>query len=323
MVVRTHDGCYTLADLSDVLSPPRVSVVIPAYFSSGHINDALDALRVQSFKDFETIVVNSSPEQDTERTVTERYPEVRFFQSPTRLLPHAARNFGLEHAQGEILVFTDPDCRARPDWLELLVAAHDEGHPVVGGGMALRRPDRLQTGVHLCKFSWLLETLPRGHTTVICTANASYSRAVWDDIGPFDGHLFTGDAFQSWKAFRHGYPVWFEPRAVVEHVHDGDLVDYVREFCFRGREYSAARGRFESWSSLRALGALTMNPVVPFVEISRSGKSALRAGWARPFFGSLPIQVACRVAWALGEARGLVDFVAARSGAVPAAGASR
>ncbi len=305
------------------MSPPRVSVVIPAYFSSGHISDALDGLRAQSFQDFETIVVNSSPEKDTERIVTEGYPEVRFFQSSTRLLPHAARNFGLEHARGGIFVFTDPDCRARPDWLELLVAAHDDGHPVVGGSMALRHSDRLQTGIHLCKFSWLLETLPRGHTGVICTANASYSRAVWDAIGPFDGRLFTGDAFQSWKARRHGYRVWFEPRAVVEHVHEGGLWDYWREFRLRGREYSAARGRFENWSSLRAMGFLAMNPVVPFVEISRAGRSALRAGWTRAFFGSLPIQVACRVAWALGEARGLFDFIAARSRAVPATGAPR
>lgn len=304
-----------------MLSLPRVSVIIPAYFSSGRINDALDGLRAQSFRDFETIVVNSSPEEDTERKVREGYPEVRFFQSPIRLLPHAARNVGLRHAQGEILAFTDPDCRARRDWLELLVAAHDEGHPVVGGSMALRHPDRLQTGVHLSKFFWLLETLPRGHTRVICTANASYSRAVLNDIGPFDGRLFTGDAFQSRKACQHGYPVWFEPRAVVEHVHDGRLVDYWREFRLRGREYSAARGRFESWSRLRAMGVLAMNPLVPLVEISRTGSSAVRAGWSRAFLGSLPIQVACRVAWAFGEARGLVDFIAARSKRVPVTGA--
>ncbi len=116
---------------------PRVSVVIPTYYSSSTLEISLEALRRQRYRDFEVIVVNSSPEEETGRIVRERYPEVVFVQSPVRLYPHAARNEGIGRARGEVLVFTDPDCEPAPDWLERLVAACDGGTRVVVGAMGL------------------------------------------------------------------------------------------------------------------------------------------------------------------------------------------
>ena len=76
------------------------------------------ALRSQTFSDFEIILINSSPEEETERLVRSEFPEVVFEQSLVHLYPHAARNRGVQLACGSVFVFTDPDCRARPDWLE-------------------------------------------------------------------------------------------------------------------------------------------------------------------------------------------------------------
>src|SRR5688572_1234839 len=111
---------------------PRVSVIIPAYNSQATIAATLEALRRQAFEDFEAIVVDSSPGEETARLVADRFPEVRFQRSRQRLLPHGARNRGVEMAAGELLVFTDPDCVPAPDWLASLVSAHDQGNPVVG-----------------------------------------------------------------------------------------------------------------------------------------------------------------------------------------------
>ena len=63
---------------------PRVSVVLPAYFSDGSIAQCLDAIHAQTFQDFEVIVVNSSPESRTKEIVTSRFPRVIFEQSSTR-----------------------------------------------------------------------------------------------------------------------------------------------------------------------------------------------------------------------------------------------
>src|SRR5919108_4634016 len=97
---------------------PRASVIIPAYESQETIADTLLALRDQAFRDFETIVVDSSPAEATETLLRSEFPEVTYERSQRRLIPHEARNRGVELARGELLVFTDPDCVPRPDWIE-------------------------------------------------------------------------------------------------------------------------------------------------------------------------------------------------------------
>ena len=282
---------------------PRVSVILPAYYSQDTIEACLDGLQTQTFRDFETILVNSSPEGRTGQIVTTRFPEVVFVQSPVRLLPHAARNYGVSLARGDLLVFTDPDCCARPYWLARIVEAHDAGHPVVGGSMGLVSPRWLECGIHLCKFFWLLTGLPAGPRQVICTANASYSRAVWEIIGPFDGNLFTGDAMLSMRAAAQGFQPWFEPRAIVEHRHEGNLSFYWHQFLMRGREFAGARARLEEWSRWRAAAYFALLPGLILLVLMRAGRHALRSGWGLQFVLTLPIQFVCRLAWSLGEAR--------------------
>lgn len=282
--------------------PPRVSVIIPAYYSHETIEACLEALRAQTFPDFETIVVNSSPDEQTSQIVTAHFPEVVFAQAPTRLLPHAARNRGAGLARGNLLVFTDPDCSARLDWLARLVEAHAD-HPVVGGSMELRTGRWLERGVHLCKFFWLLSSLAAGPRAIICTANASYSRAVWDVVGPFDEQLFTADALLSWRAAARGFHPWFEPRAIVEHRHDGTLWHYWREFFFRGQEFAGARAEFENWSRWRAAVYLVSLPGLILLVLIRAGRNAFKSGWGLHFVLTLPVQFVCKLAWSLGEAR--------------------
>jgi len=174
-------------DRSRVKATPRVSIVISAFHSDTTIADCLQSLRGQTFRDFEVIVVNSSPEERTRLIVEERFSEVRFEQAPARLLPHAARNRGVERARGELLVFTDPDCRARPDWLERLVQSLDAGHRLVCGAIELSETGWFARGVHLCKYSFRLSGLSGGPSSVAGTANAGCSRDLWNAVGPFNG----------------------------------------------------------------------------------------------------------------------------------------
>jgi GT2 family glycosyltransferase len=296
-----------------VTGRPHVSVVIPAYYSDETIADCLQSLRDQRFQDFETIVVNSSPEERTRRIV-EQFEEVRFEQSEGRLLPHAARNRGVSQARGELLVFTDPDCRARPDWLERMVRAHEDGHALVCGAIELNGAGWFEQGVHLCKYSWRLSGLPGGPSWVGGTANASCTRAVWESVGPFDGERYAGDALFSWRAAEKGWPPWFEPGAVVEHRYIGSAISLWRERLERGDDFAMARTMFEQWRRGRAALYLLAGPLLPGVVLVRNAGDAIEAGWLRPFLLTLPLQFLGHVAWSIGEARAHWRVLTARSG---------
>ncbi len=282
---------------------PLVSVVAPAYYSTATIPAFLDGLARQTFTDFEIILVNSSPEPDTASLLTNRYPHVRFEQSPRRLLPHAARNHGVELARGSILVFTDPDIVPAPDWLAQLVSAARLGHPLVSGAMGLLGSSAFERTVHICKFSCWLPTSAPGPRSSAPTANALYTRELWNALGPFSGESFSSDSLHSWRAAALGAPPWFVPSAVVFHHHEGSMKSFLRERHIRGRDFARLRVRYQrrsrAWAALHLLAA----PAIPFLELARTARRAAAAGWTAPFLQTAPLQLAANTAWALGEAR--------------------
>jgi glycosyltransferase involved in cell wall biosynthesis len=282
---------------------PQVSVIIAAYQSHATIAGCLETLRHQTFRDFETIVVNSSPGDPTRELVTTQFPEVQFFENQTRLLPHAARNRGVLLARGQILAFTDADCRSAPDWVERLVKAQAAGHDVVCGSIEPERRSWFDLGVHLCKYSFRLSGLREGPCAIAGTANASYSRRVFDAVGPFDGDQYSGDVLLSWQAARRGCSPWFEPRAVVHHTFQHSGAAFWRERLERGADFARARTTFEKWSRLRLLTYLVSFPLLPIVQLVRGCRDALQCGWGVVFLSTLPLQFVGHLAWSLGEMR--------------------
>jgi len=77
-------------------------------------------MQAQNYPDYEILVIDSSPDDRTEKIVRIKFPDVRYHHSQNRLLPHAARNRGVKMARGELFVFTDPDIYAPAHWLENL-----------------------------------------------------------------------------------------------------------------------------------------------------------------------------------------------------------
>jgi len=284
---------------------PYVSIIIPAYYSADLIEACLYSLQKQTFQNFEVIVVDSTPDGATANLLEARYPNIHAVRSSQRLLPYAARNRGVMEATGDILVFTDPDCVAYPDWLEVLVAAHSQGHKIVGGAIACANTYR-DWGIHLAKFVWWLPGGQARACADIPTANSSYARSVWQQIGPFVEHRMCADTELNWRMQAAGQPIWFEPRAVVIHQHTTTLWQAMCERFGRGHDYAAARINHAHWH-LRTFLYLVAFPAIPWVIIMRSAYSTLRAGYFRRWLLTAPVHVLCTIGWACGEAKAYVQ----------------
>jgi GT2 family glycosyltransferase len=289
---------------------PRVAVVIAAYESYATIGRCLEALGSQTFQDFETIVVDSSPNDRTAGIVEAGFPEVDYWYSPARLLPHAARNEGVRRATAPVLVFTDPDIYADPDWLEQMVGAHDETGGVIVGAIDCAGRRWHDRGIHITKFSKWLPGGERRDVDMGPTATLLVRRTDYDAVGGFSGDLVLGDVGFSTALRALGRDLIFEPRAVVEHHHTQSFRSFIRERWTRGIMYGKIRAGQRNDDRLDLLGwflvtalpvRFARNSLLVFSQCARASRLGELAVTA-------PIVVAGYMASLAGEALAYVQL---------------
>ena len=87
---------------------PKVSVVITAYNAARWIEETLDSVLAQTYRDYEVVVVDDGSTDDTQAIVARYAPPVRYIHQENRGQP-AARNVGIRSARGTYVAFVDAD----------------------------------------------------------------------------------------------------------------------------------------------------------------------------------------------------------------------
>lgn len=102
---------------------PAVSVVLPTYNRADVLPRAIDSVLNQTFTDYELIVIDDGSAEDIE-TVVERFDDdrIRFCSHDENRGGSAARNTGIELAEGDYIAFLDSDDEWYPHKLEKQVA---------------------------------------------------------------------------------------------------------------------------------------------------------------------------------------------------------
>jgi len=98
----------------------KISVLIPVYNAETYLNEAIDSILNQTFKDFELICVNDGS-LDNSLEILENYAknDSRFkIISQENAGCGAARNLALDEASGDYIYFFDPDDYILPNTLE-------------------------------------------------------------------------------------------------------------------------------------------------------------------------------------------------------------
>ncbi|WP_081685645.1 FkbM family methyltransferase [Candidatus Solirubrobacter pratensis] len=121
----------------------RVSVVIATANRAPSLRVTLDALRHQTYTDFEVIVVQGPCEDETPEVLARYAGQVKVASNSERNLCKS-RNLGIDLASGDVVAFIDDDGIPEPRWIEDLVAAYDDERVGGAGGLVYD-----QTGVNL------------------------------------------------------------------------------------------------------------------------------------------------------------------------------
>ena len=106
------------------------SVIIPTYNRAHLIAKTLESVRQQKFGEFEVLVVDDGSRDNTAEVVMPFLADPRFQYFPKQNAERgAARNYGLDRAQGEYAIFLDSDDLFHPEHLATLHTAIQAGHP--------------------------------------------------------------------------------------------------------------------------------------------------------------------------------------------------
>jgi glycosyltransferase involved in cell wall biosynthesis len=98
---------------------PMVSVVIPAYNAAAWIDETLESVQAQTYRDSEIIVVDDGSSDETEKVVA-RFSSIKYIYRKNGGAA-AARNDGIRAARGEYVAFLDADDLWLPDKLSLQI----------------------------------------------------------------------------------------------------------------------------------------------------------------------------------------------------------
>jgi glycosyltransferase involved in cell wall biosynthesis len=98
----------------------QISVVIPLYNKCKTIRRALESVFAQSVQPLEIIVVNDGSTDGSERMIEPSNSTIIRLAHQTNAGVSAARNKGIEMANGDWIAFLDADDEWKPDFLETM-----------------------------------------------------------------------------------------------------------------------------------------------------------------------------------------------------------
>lgn len=222
-----------------------VSIVVPVYMDWDRIPSLLQALNEQSLapSEFELLLVDNGSAD---------VPSVDGLPGYARLLhcptpgSYAARNVGAREACGEILVFTDADCRPSPEWLEEIVTAFRASarDDLLIAGAVRVRIDGEETAA--ARYDAIMG-LPQAHYVrrgYAVTANLAVRRSLFHALGGFDSRRFSGgDADFCLRARRVGAELLYLPEAWVWHPARTSMASLIRKV----RRTKGGQLRHGSW----------------------------------------------------------------------------
>ncbi len=194
---------------------PLVSVIIPYYNRADTIDETLESLAAQTFRDFETILIDDG---STDPESVEKFQKLSVAGSELDLVEQsnqgvaATRNNGIKRAKGKYIICLDSDDGMEPTFIEKCTV------------MLESTPDVSLATTHMESFGVINEPYKHRpyspidiiHNNMVITA-AEYEKAAWERVGGYK----SGIGYEDWDFWvslaEHGFWGKLIPEALFKY----------------------------------------------------------------------------------------------------------
>ena len=241
---------------------PFVSVVVGIRNEEKFIEECIESLLNLDYpKDSYEIIIVDGMSTDKTRDIVQKYP-IKLLLNERKNVA-AARNLGVKNARGELVAFTDGDCKVDSQWLKTLVREMEDSpedvvcfggpnlifdtDPVFGRVVGYAQESFLGSGGS----AQSKNSTKKHYVGSLPNCNAMYKKAAIQEVGGFDERFVVGqDGDLNYRIGKKGNKFLYIPNAQVLHHRRGTLKSFsVRMFKYGMwmAELFKKHGEFVRW----------------------------------------------------------------------------
>ena len=215
----------------------KYSFIIPVYNRPDEVDELLDSLTRQTFRDFEVVVVEDGSVVPC-KDIVDKYADrlsIHYYNKANSG-PGQTRNYGVDRASGEYMLILDSDCILPDRYLEAVEAELQRQKADAFGG-----PDRahesftdVQKAINYAMTSFFTTGGIRGGKKKLDkfyprSFNMGVRKDVYQTLGGFSKMRFGEDIDFSIRIFKGGYQCRLFPEAWVWHKRRTDLKKFFKQ----------------------------------------------------------------------------------------------
>ncbi|MCR5222039.1 MAG: glycosyltransferase family 2 protein [Lachnospiraceae bacterium] len=214
----------------------EVTVIIPNYNGDAYIENCLQSLKKQTFRDFEILIIDNASEDHSADYIVAHYPEIPLIRLSQNFGFSRAVNEGIKRTKSPYLILLNNDTVCDPHFVEELyqaIAKDKKIFSVSSKMLQMYAPEKIDgAGDLYCALGWAFargkdrsKALYEKESKVFsaCAGAAIYRRDLFEQIGYFDEFHFTylEDVDVGYRARIMGYENRYTPKAIVYHAGSG------------------------------------------------------------------------------------------------------
>lgn len=217
-----------------------ISIIVPMYNAEKTIIQTLKGLENQTRNDFEVIVVDDGSIDKSPKLVTG-------FKNQSELTiklinqinsgPAKARNIGVKHSKGNIIIFLDSDCIPPNNWVEEMVKPLKGNIVGCNCGYKVKNKESLIARYVDYEIAKRHERLMGKSIDTIGSYSASFLKETFTKANGFSTEypIASGEDFDlAFNIRKMGYDLVFIDKTFVYHYHPDSLRDYLKQQFGRG-----------------------------------------------------------------------------------------
>jgi glycosyltransferase involved in cell wall biosynthesis len=219
------------------------SIIIPLYNRPQEIKELLETLTLQTYKQFEVLVIEDGSVDDAAEVIKEFADklDLKYFVKPNSGQGFS-RNYGFERAKGNYFVIFDSDCLIPADYLEIVNNSLNQTWLDAYGGPDDSHPSftPTQKAISYSMTSPFTTGGIRGNKKGIGqfhprSFNMGLSRQAWEKAGGFIITRLGEDIEYSIRIHSLGFKIGLIPQAKVYHKRRTSLFRFYKQLHFFGR----------------------------------------------------------------------------------------